>query len=334
MKYKLFAFMFVMLFLVGTVSAAWEIDNIRDYDASNREVTIRNSILHIIPLGEVSKIRLISPDNVWTYKGNQSVAEFEVNTKDDYDNVFNGMGFVDMKTGLPIERAFQYKIEVKIGEEEIQNYTRVCSRGTDVNGTTRDICNEQLFNTYAQDITEWQDLDETNGLVRGVHRISIWTDVQPGDYVDWIPELYGVEIPEWATWQDVGSVGLKSYHTLNESALPMIDSAPQGLHDANVEDNTPVYGVVGGRNSSYMSLEATAPDGINLLTYNNSDEEIGNNWTVSVWWNSSDGAQHSFGPNPVGDRFIMKWNGANDRFDLEVNAVSISTCSVISYFLI
>lgn len=321
---SVFTFLLVFVLMLSFVSAAWEFDNVRDYDAANREVTITNAF----GLGqEITKISLISPDHVSTSIGYQSVGEYEVNSKEDYNEVFNDMDFMDMKTGLPILRDFDYKIEVKIGEEEIQNYTRVCSRGMDVNGTTRDICNRQLFNTYMKDIVEWQTLDQSNGLVRGVHKISIWTEVQRGDYVDWIPTLYGERIHEWATWQDVGNLGLKSYHTFNESSLPMIDSAPENLHTTSNDDNAPIYGSLGGRNSSYMGLDGAAADGIILHSYNNSDVSMGTNWSVSFWWNSSDGAQHTMGTTQGGN-FIMKWNGINDRFDLETPTVSLTSCSV------
>ncbi len=323
----LFLIFGLMLFLpVASAESEW--DNVKEYDADKREVRISNSFLKFWTLDEVARIQLITPDIVYVAPGYTEVAKFKVSSRKDYSNVFNNMKFIDLKRSKEVEREFDYKMEVVVGQEVIQNYTDNCRVGKDINGSLRNVCSRELFNEYTVDVVELQDVNKRGGLPKGEHIISIWTNVENGDVVDWIPTFYGVEIEEWAVWTSDLTVGLKSYNTLNESSLPMIDSAPEGLHTTSTEDNTPVYGLSGGRNASYMGLDASTPDGINLFTYNNSGVKLNINWTVSVWWNSSDGAQHSFGTNPVGDRFLMKWNGANDRFDLEVDAISISSCTV------
>ncbi len=47
--------------------------------------------------------------------------------------------------------------------------------------------------------------------------IGIFTEVQVGDYVEWIPTFFGVEIDEWAFWTEGLSANLVSYYTLNET---------------------------------------------------------------------------------------------------------------------
>jgi len=48
--------------------------------------------------------------------------------------------------------------------------------------------------------------------------IGVFTNVEVGDYVDWVPLIYGVSVEEWATWSGNLSVGLVSYWKFDETS--------------------------------------------------------------------------------------------------------------------
>jgi hypothetical protein len=54
--------------------------------------------------------------------------------------------------------------------------------------------------------------------------IGLFTNVEVGDKVEWIPNLYGIRVEEWATWTADLNVGLVSYWKLDEASGNAADS--------------------------------------------------------------------------------------------------------------
>ncbi len=54
--------------------------------------------------------------------------------------------------------------------------------------------------------------------------IGIFTEVKIGDYVEWIPTFFRVEIDEWAKWSANLNVNLDAYYRLNESSGTVVDA--------------------------------------------------------------------------------------------------------------
>jgi len=327
MKAKLFIGLFVILFLVGTVSAEWEWDNVRDYDPETRTITITNAL----GLGtELSKITLVTPDLFYVPKGYQKVAEFDVNSKDDYQNVFNSMEFLDMNdNNARVYRNFDYKILVKIGEEEVIDYATVCDPEKATPTSSLPGCTLEEVGSHIEDITEWQIIDQSNGLNHGTHKISIWTNVQEGDYIDWIPTLYGERIPEWAGWTTALTVGLKMYWTLNESSSPLIDSAPGGLHDSIGNILNPNFGFASGINASYTDFQETR-SGVRVGPILDGASQLTANWSLSVWLNATtpNGTVTQIWGNAQGSpRFQIAWSNSSSTVAYE-SGVSTIVCSI------
>ena len=67
MKFKLI-FIFAMLLMIPMVSAL-EFDNLRTYDNETRTITIKNSILRIIPTTTIVEIQLTSELNKFVDSG-------------------------------------------------------------------------------------------------------------------------------------------------------------------------------------------------------------------------------------------------------------------------
>ena len=203
---------FFSVFLFGTVSA-FEFDNIKSYDEETKTIEIRNSILGIpfLQLDKVSEIQLQTPSNFKVGQGYQKVAEFTINNFDDYNNPLKKIEFYNLRDMGLIQRNFDYKYKTT-ELVDIEDYNRVCNLVT--NGTN--ICSSQISGTHKESKEVWKDLNSSI-LVKGNITIGIFTDVQKGDVVEWIPTYYGIRINEWAIWSESLNTNLLHYYKLNDT---------------------------------------------------------------------------------------------------------------------
>ena len=138
----------------------------------------------------IADLKLTSPHNNLVPAGKDViVATFTINNYGDYDNPFDGLEFYDANTMQPITRDFKYKYAVYRG-----NYTQYGKQKND-DGSSTDI-------SYEVENYTWEDLDTSN-LPQGTYTVALVTDVKEGDYVEWIPTLYGERIDEWASFTGV-----------------------------------------------------------------------------------------------------------------------------------
>jgi len=189
----------ITIFFINLVSAAsW--DNQQSYDKNNNESTIKNSILGIIPTSTIATAKLITPGVYRVNAGKDvKVAEFEIDLYDnEYPNAFQKMEFYDKNNkNKQIEKEFTYKYKTIELVDEV-----ICRQGTKqlTNGSYQNICNTEKVEKEV-----WIALDSLrlNKLTKGKITIGIFTDVRVGDYVEWIPTLFGVRINEWAVYYGV-----------------------------------------------------------------------------------------------------------------------------------
>lgn len=210
----------VAILCIGVVTAEeiTTFDNVKQYDELTHTVTIVNTL----GLGrDISTIQLNTPLNLKVGAGYQKVAEFEVNLFDDsYTDAFKKMEFFDLnRNSLSINRDFDYKY-FTTELVDVNDYGKVCSFNK-INGTEE--CSHEITGTHKEEKEVWKDLD-TSVLTKGKVIIGIFTDVQIGDHVEWIPTLFGKEIDEWASWTADLNVGLVTYWKLDESSGTLFDS--------------------------------------------------------------------------------------------------------------
>lgn len=204
--------MFLAVLLVGSVSAL-DFTHTKSYDEKTQTITIKS-----FPLvgRDITTIKLNTPLNYMVGAGYGKVAELEVNLFDDtYPDAFDKMDFynaIDMKE---IDRQFDYKY-LTIELVDVNDYKEVCDP---LNKTG---CVSNLIGTHQEEREVWKDLD-TSVLTKGKITIGIFTEVQVGDYVEWIPTLFGKEIDEWATWTVDLNADLYLYFKFDEVATT-IDS--------------------------------------------------------------------------------------------------------------
>jgi len=224
MKYKLLTICLLGMFLFSLANvSAFEYDNVKSYDAETKTIEIRNSFnllgIPFFELDKVADIKLNTPLNNLVPIGYQKVAEFEITNYEDYNDVLKTIKFYDKRDNMKsIERQFDYKYKTT-ELVDVNDYKMVCSLS--LNGTQE--CNQEVIGTHKEEREVWNDLLNGDFKDGEVTTIGIFTDVQKGDKVEWIPTFFGVEIDEWASWTASLNVDLISYYSFEEASGDVID---------------------------------------------------------------------------------------------------------------
>ncbi len=225
----------IAILLVAPVMAL-DFTHTKSYDEKTQTITIKSFPL----IGrDITTIKLNTPLNYMVGAGYGKVAELEVDLFDDtYSDAFNKMEFYDLNNNeRKFEREFDYKY-LTIESVDVNDYKEVCS--TSGNGTK--ICSQEIIGTHKEEREVWKDLD-TSILTKGKITIGIFTNVKVGDYVEWIPTLFGKEIDEWATWQASLNVGLVSWYKLNQITGVVLDSRSVN-NGTNINATRGVTGII------------------------------------------------------------------------------------------
>ena len=278
---------FILLFmfiLLSPLVMGFEFDNVKDYNPITREVIITNAL----GLGaDIGKARLNTPLNVKVGAGYQKVAEFDVWAYQDYNNIIKEFSFTDMKSEKTISR----EIDVKYKSYEtivVNDYKTICSIPKDaklnINGTISEVCEQVLIGSHNETKEIWTLKLTTNLLKDEMITIGLFTNVQIGDYVDWIPTIYGVEVEEWATWTANLNTGLLSYFKLDETTGPVLDT----MDLRNATETSTTRGTDGKIDKSFY-LDSSS-DKIDL-----GDEVLGGltTWSYGGWFYITTGRDNS-----------------------------------------
>jgi len=291
---KLMLCLIVSIFLISTISA-YEWDNVKDYDPITKEVTISNSIL-FIPTSTIAKIRLDTPINNVVGLGYQKVAEFTIVNYGDYTDALRTMQFYNLKdSSKSISRTYDYKYK-EYYNLSVNDYKQICREDTwSKNSTKFTNCTNEIVGHH--NVLRYNWLELTGELKEGTYTIGIFTDVQQGDYVEWIPTYYGVKIDEWATWTADLNTGLIMAYDLNEGDTTGTGTIIDAMNFQN-GTNIGAYNTSGKIGSSYQFQDGES-DRINLTTNAYLGGEDG--MSVSVWI-------RPFDVSPVSVTYVGKGN--------------------------
>jgi len=296
-----FSLMFLVL-LMGNVSAM-EIDNVRSYNPTTRTVTIKNSFLWV-PTSEIATVQLITPLNVKVPRGYQQVAEIKIEGFEDYKDFINQLEFYDLKNNKgKISRDYDLKLR---GSEvvDVDDYTSI-KTGESTNGTG--IYSYEVTGTHEETKTTWKKLTPADIKKNDVLYIGIFTDVQAGDFVDWVPTIAGVKVPEWASWESSLNVDLEHYYKLDGTSGEVIDSL--GTSDGTNNGATPnVTGII---NTAY--------------DFDGTDDYIDTTYSVSGLTNFSIGLWANWDNTDTGNVIISNDDaGFDSSFRIRSNSGKIS----------
>jgi hypothetical protein len=190
----------ILLLVIIPLVNAWEFDNLKTYDKETKQVTFKNSLdllLFNIPTSTIATVKLDTPTINWVGVGkDQLVAEFTINNFGDYENFLGDMEFYDTNKQKSFlnERIItpKYKIFKGIDYQEVTEEYSICSE-KDMNDC------EKAVRIRTDEVRVWEDFD-TKLLLEGNITIGIFVDVEVGDYVEWIPTMFGKVVDEWAVY--------------------------------------------------------------------------------------------------------------------------------------
>ena len=272
MKSILLIIMFTMLMLVPTVSAL-EFDNRGDYDSVNKKVTITNAF----GFGDtIAEITLDTPLLVQVIYGEERlVAEMTVELFDEeYKEFSKNMQLKNLKNNAGVKRdtVFKKKIVTYVNESYYEggcidnNNYNTCSRGGEI--------------IYEKEVITWEKL-KPKDLKQGKVTLGLFADVKRGDYVDWVPTFMGVEIPEWAAWEESWSVGMVGYYPIDEGTGTTTENIFTGLFNGTI-----TVGTGGVWNlTEFMVLNSYQFAGVDTEIRMSGSEQLGHqsNLTYSFW---------------------------------------------------
>ena len=213
-KFLIIFILVISFMLVNVQSLKIDENSLGDYNEITRTIKI------IDDKGkDIAFIQLLTPLHNKVGLGYQRVAEFEVRGEMDLEEDFYGLtktydkNKYDLGNKDELNRVFDWKYKT----EEIyfvDDYA--CSEEVSGNGTNYTSCEVSGQHQRTRDV--WLDFDKKTKIKENENlTIGLYTNVQVGDYVEWIPEFAGLEIEEWAVWDADLNVGLVSYYKLNET---------------------------------------------------------------------------------------------------------------------
>jgi hypothetical protein len=230
--------------------------NTKSYDSATSTATIKNGVT------DIAKIKLDTPQVYNVIRGeDRLVAEFTIDNYADASDIFNNMEFYDLKqASKKIDRTFTYRYKVITGTRDIPYYEKVCSiieypKNETSDATSREVCENKIKGYNKENVYEWNVLDTKSTLPKGNIIIGIFTDVFVGDYVEWIPTLFGVKINEWAVWTESMNIDLFAYYKLNETSGSFTLDSVFGNNASTVGTPYIVNGIIGkARNFLYSDF--------------------------------------------------------------------------------
>lgn len=305
---KLMMLMFCIVFLAPTLSAI-EWDNYKDYDEQTQTLTVRNGLTFGTKIADITLTTdLINRVPV----GYQKVAEFQINSYVNYGNAFKELELFDKtKRDLKFTRDFDFKV---LGYENVSvpNYVEECSKvwnGTEcsmIESGTKIVEQETWTNLALADFNKDDDLT-----------IGIFTVVEKGDVVEWIPNFFGVRIDEWAVWTASLNVDLVLYYNLNATSGTVVDVSGGGHNATNNGATRGVTGIIENA-FDWDGSDDWVDTAVNDFT-------TGNSWSVSMCFKGTDTTNLNYLWDVAGaDRNIIRTDGGFLRMNYNDNTQNIN----------
>ena len=251
----------IFMFSFASVSAT-----ILEYDTNTRTATFNNNFL-FVKTGEIATAQLITPLNYKVGLGEQYVWEQKITGFDSYQDFISSMDFYDKKNGMAkINRDYDLRKRV-VTPTLVDDYT--CTDTIVQNGTIENEC--VVSGNHLEDRINYTPLKQVDFKKNDVLFIRMYTFVEEGDVVEWIPTMAGKRIPECATWTADLNTDIISYWKLDNNILT--DSV--GSNDGTNSGSTNISGKI---------ISARSFDGTNdYITTSVTSEIIYHDSTVSMW---------------------------------------------------
>lgn len=272
----------------GELPVLSEFSSIKEYNKTTKTVTIFDSK----DSKEVATIKLDTPLIVKVPVGYQKVAEF---TLDSYN----------LESINPLEKISFYNLNKDSSEISGKEYDYKYWGSYPVDDYSY-ICDEEKINcssVVTGSHLEYGWLDYNSSIIlKGKYRVSIWTDVHLGDKVEWVPTYYGVEIKEWAVYEQ--SSGSKYYVDIGGVNYTILEFTSDGTFNLTTSVNVTYLIVGGGGGGGTVNQGGGGGAGGFLTGYMN----MSGNFTVDV---GLGGDEHVAGKNSSLNSTLLAWGGGD-----------------------
>jgi hypothetical protein len=280
MKWKILVMIGMFIFLLGSVNAA-EWDNTKSYNSGTQEVLIENGFGLPLFGTDIAKVKLLTPTTNYVGAGYGKVAEFEIVLYTDYTEAFKELELYNLKKDSEkFERSFDYKYLTEV-EVDVDDFKRVCTPVDDgKNASHKENCVLEKTGTHKETQEQWVNLEKYDFNKGDVINVGIFTNVEVGDKVEWIPNLFGVRINEWASWIHSLNVGLVGYWSMDTNAF--IDNSPSSNNGTAYNGTIPIN--AGKVNNSANFTNASVY--VNLTTSGGNTDPLnieGDEFSINGW---------------------------------------------------
>lgn len=234
--YKLILSLFIVMLLSISLVSATQFDNWKTYDNDLEEVTIKNWF----NIGEtLLKAQRLTPQNVELIplptEELQKVAEVDVETlitRFGVEEAFTDMKFYDMNNDMKeIPRKYEWRYKKQVGTKQEKEFG-IVETYYDKEGVRHDVSDVIGYNEVP--IYEWFAFKSLEELPSKDLVIGLFVDAEKGDNIEWIPELYGKRIDEWAAWSDVSEDAVACWK-FNENSGTNAKEEFNGVYNLTVD---------------------------------------------------------------------------------------------------
>lgn len=315
MNKNIFLFVPILLmfiFLIGTISALDLTPNIKYYNESSQELIVRDSIFWIFLTDDILKATLDTPKDNIVGAGYQKVAQITINPNKDYSNLINSFEFYNLKdNNKKVTRQIDLKyLTTELVEEN--TYGNVCEQKS--NGTS---CSYGITGTKLVEREVWQNFNNSIKTDEEIV-IGLFTNVEVGDKIEWIPKIANVRVTEWATWTADLNANLISYWKLDEAVNGTVVDELENASSINVGATVNVDGKI---NTAYnFTTDDYISLGANKFNFTGTDQFAISSW-IYLYTTSGDrfifahdaGAPQQYGWKLGGsNKIYMEINGDVD----------------------
>jgi hypothetical protein len=294
---KLFSFIAFFLFLMFLINVSALGDKYTYNEIEKKAVIFDKSN------NEIANVKLNTPEIFYVGAGYQKVAEFEATAKQDISSFIKQIKFYDRKNNNErLIRNFDLKYKT-IEQISVDDFKLVCIPYTAKNFTLIENCTQEKAGSHLESIEVWNNFTDYNLKKDANYTIGIFTNVEKGDMVEWIPNFANMEITEWATWIESLNNELVAYYHLNETSGTTASEILNGINNGttqNMEDGDWVPSLFGnglnfGGTNEWLSIPTSQRNGESNLS-------------VSFWFNTSSTASFEIideGSESLGQRYVI-----------------------------
>lgn len=213
---KLFLILVLSIFLISFVSASWEWDNVKYYNELNKEVIVRNAL----GLGvEIGKATLVS-NTEYCLINCEAIVKVELYGDYDESALRNVETFKLDKITKEKIKGITIKVSDKEEEIIVPTYYEVCGKEFIEGIGEVNKCNKIQNGTTKQSQKVWEDYN-SKVLKAGTYYFKIEGKKNPYQNVEWIPNIFGLKIEEWAAWNSSLTNNLIAYYNFSSTNEPI-----------------------------------------------------------------------------------------------------------------